>query len=127
MKVKVLVTQSCLTLCDSIDCSLPGFSVHGILQARILEWVASPSSRGSSQPRDRTQVSCIADSVLSELLRKPCKVTVIIIKKKITGTSLVVQWLRLLALSTGGLGSILGCLHMFACHKLELKDPTCFN
>ena len=52
MKVKVLVTQSCPTLCDPMDCSLPGFSVHGILQARILEWIAIPSSRGSSQPRD---------------------------------------------------------------------------
>ena len=53
----VLVAQSCLTLCDSMDCSLPGSSVHGILQARILEWVAIPFSRGSSQPRDGTQVS----------------------------------------------------------------------
>ena len=56
-----LVTQSCLTLCDPMDCSPPGSSVHGILQARILEWFAMPSSRGSSQPRDRTQVSHIAD------------------------------------------------------------------
>ena len=55
----VLVSQSCLTLCDPIDCSLPGSSVHGILQARILEWVAISFSRGSSQPRDQTQVSCI--------------------------------------------------------------------
>ena len=60
MKMKVLVTQSCLTLCDPMDCSPPGSSVHGILQARILEWVAFPFSRGSSQPRDETQVSCIA-------------------------------------------------------------------
>ena len=44
--------QSCLTLCDLMDYSLPGSSVHGILQARILKWVAMPSSRGSSQPRD---------------------------------------------------------------------------
>ena len=47
-----LVTQSCLTLCDPVDCSPPGSSVHGILQARILEWAAMPSSRESSQPRD---------------------------------------------------------------------------
>ena len=53
--VKVEVTQSCLTLCDPMD-----YTVHGILQARILEWVAFPFSRESSQPRDRTQVSCIA-------------------------------------------------------------------
>ena len=54
------VAQSCPTLCDPVDCSLPGSSVHGILQARILEWVAISFSRGSSRPRN-TQVSCIAD------------------------------------------------------------------
>ena len=53
----VLVAQSCLTLCDPMDCSTPGSSVHGILQASMLEWVAMPFPRGSSQPRDRTQVS----------------------------------------------------------------------
>ena len=52
--------QSCPTLCDLMDCSLPGSSVHGILQTRILEWVAVPSSGGSSCPRDQTQVSCIS-------------------------------------------------------------------
>ena len=57
--VLCLVTQSCPPLCK-MDCSPPGSSVHGILQARILEWIAMPSSRGSSQPRDQTQVSCIA-------------------------------------------------------------------
>jgi len=46
------VAQSCPTLCDPVDCSLPGSSVHGILQARILEWIAISFSRGSSQPRD---------------------------------------------------------------------------
>ena len=54
------VAQSCLTLCDPVDCSPPGSSVHGILQTRILEWVAISFSRGSSQPRDWTQVSRIA-------------------------------------------------------------------
>ena len=58
--VCVLVTQSCLTLYNPVDCSLPGSSVHGIFQARILEWVAISYSRGSFQPRDRTWVSCIA-------------------------------------------------------------------
>ena len=52
--------QLCLTLCDPVDCSPPGFSVHGILQARILEWVAIFSSRGSSWPWDWTHVSCTA-------------------------------------------------------------------
>ena len=54
------VTQSCPTLCDPMDCSLPGSSVHGIFQARVLEWVVISFSRGSSQPRDQTQVSCTA-------------------------------------------------------------------
>ena len=54
------VTQSCLSLCDPMDYSLPGFSVHGIFQARVLEWVAISFSRGSSWPRDQTQISCIA-------------------------------------------------------------------
>ena len=58
--VCVLVTQSCLTVCNPTDCSSPGSSVHGILQARILEWVAMPFSRGSSQPMDQTWVSCSA-------------------------------------------------------------------
>ena len=58
--VLCLVAQSCMTLCHSMDCSPPGSSVQGLLQARILEWVAMPSSRGSSQSRDQTQVSHIA-------------------------------------------------------------------
>ena len=60
VKVKVLVTHLCPTLCDRMDCSLPGSSVHRILQARRLEWVAIPFSRGSFQLNDGTQVSCIA-------------------------------------------------------------------
>ena len=57
--VSVLIAQLCLILADPMDCSPPGSSVHGILQARILEWVAISFSRGSSQPRDPTQVSHI--------------------------------------------------------------------
>ena len=49
--------QSCLALSDPVDCNLPGSSVHGILQAKILEWVSMPSSRGSSRPRDQTHIS----------------------------------------------------------------------
>ena len=52
--------QSCPTLCDPMGCSLPGSSVHGIFQATVLEWIAISFSRGSSQSRDRTQVSRIA-------------------------------------------------------------------
>ena len=56
----VWVTQLCLTLCDPMDCSLSGFSSHGILQARVLEWFAISFSRASSWPKDWTQVSFIA-------------------------------------------------------------------
>ena len=52
--------QSCLTLCDHMDCSPPGSSVHGILQAKIPEWFAMPSSRGSSLPGDGTHISCVS-------------------------------------------------------------------
>ena len=52
--------QLCLTLCNPMDCSPPGSSVRGISQARILEWVAIPFSRGSSRPRDRTHISCVS-------------------------------------------------------------------
>ena len=56
---EVKVAQSCLTLCNPVDCSLLDSSVHRILQARMLEWLAIPFCGGSSQPRDRAQVSCI--------------------------------------------------------------------
>ena len=62
--------QSCQTLCNPMDCSLPGSSVHNILQARILDWVAIPFSRGSSWPRDQTcisYISCIGSRVLYPL------------------------------------------------------------
>ena len=57
MEVKLL---SHVQLCDPVDCNLPGSSVHGIFQARVLEWVAISFSRGSSQSRNQTQVSLIA-------------------------------------------------------------------
>ena len=68
--------QLCLTLSDPVDCSLPAFSVHGILQARILEWVAMPSSRKSSRPRDQTSISYIVSCMagrffISEPAGKP--------------------------------------------------------
>ena len=56
----VVLVAKCLTLCNPMDCSLPCSSVHGIIQARTLEWVADSFSRGSSQPRNWTWVSCIA-------------------------------------------------------------------
>ena len=61
------ILQVCPTLCDPMDCSPPGSSVHGVLQARVLEWVSMPSSRGSSLSRDQTHISyasCIGRQVL---------------------------------------------------------------
>ena len=60
VKVKVKSLSSVRTLCNPVDCSPPGSSIHGILQARILEWTAIPFSRGSSWLRDQTRVSCFA-------------------------------------------------------------------
>ena len=60
LSVNLQFSSVTLTVCDPMDCSPPGSPVHGILQARILEWVAIAFSRGSSRPRDQTQVSCIA-------------------------------------------------------------------
>ena len=75
-KKKVLVTQSCPTLCDPMVCSPPGSPVHEILQARVLEWVAIPFSRGSSQPRDWAWVYCLSHQGSpfsnSYLLKDPC-------------------------------------------------------
>ena len=80
--------QSCLTLCNPTDCSPPGSSGHGILQGRILEWVAMPSSRGSAQPRDQTLVSgisCIGRwcSLPLHHLRNPVKCLLHIIFSKL--------------------------------------------
>ena len=60
------VTQSCLTLCDPMAYSLPGSSVHGIFQVIVLEWIAISFSRGSSQPSDRTRVSCTAGRFITD-------------------------------------------------------------
>ena len=81
----VLVTQSCPTLCDSVDCSPPGSSVHGILQARILEWVAISYSRGSSWPRNQTWVSCISGRFFTIWAESQ-------LRNRKTGTSLVALW-----------------------------------
>ena len=68
------VAKSCPVLCNPMDYSLPGSSVHGIPQARILEWIALPFSRGFSQPRDRTWIFCTAaDSLASEQPGKPVR------------------------------------------------------
>ena len=69
------VTQSCATLCDPMGCSLPGSSVHGILQAIVLEWIAISFSSGSSQPRNGNGVSCTARQILyHRVTRKDLKI-----------------------------------------------------
>ena len=65
---EIEVTQLCPTLCDRKDYSLPGFSIHGIFQARVSEWVAISLSRGSFRPRDRTRVSRIADRLFTQFI-----------------------------------------------------------
>ena len=89
----VKVAQSCLSLCDSMV-----YTVHGILQARILEWVAFPFSRGSSQPRDRTQVSHIAGRFFTswttrgvfsiKIIPMKCRVLIAILKGLINSPSI---------------------------------------
>ena len=73
----VKVALLCLTLCDSMDHSPPGASVHWILQARILEWVAYPFSRGTSWPRNQTGVSCIADGFFTSRVTQEARYKVV--------------------------------------------------
>ena len=80
----VLVAQSCLTFYDPMDCSSPGSSVRGILQARRLEWVAIPFSRGSSWPRGRTHISSIAGRFFIELKPRRWKMSTFFIPEKTT-------------------------------------------
>ena len=80
MKVTRLSAQLCLTLCNPMDHSLPGSSVHGLLQAKILEWVAISFSRRSSQPRDQTQVSYIAGRFFTNWATREASVKAIKIK-----------------------------------------------
>ena len=78
-------TQSCLTLCtsDPMDYSPPGSSVHGISQARILEWVAIPFSGGSSRPRDQTHISCTSRQILYHWATRKAQLKETTDKKKI--------------------------------------------
>ena len=86
-----VVTRSNPTLCDPIDYSLPGSSVHGIFQARILKWVAISFSRGSSHPRDQTCISCISRQILYHWATReaPCNVIAVLI---ITTTAILLQY-----------------------------------
>ena len=107
---EVLVTQLCPALCDPMDCSLPGSSVHGILQARALEWVATPFSRGSSQPGDWTQVTCIASRFFHHLShqRSPVLVTAL-------STEFMLLHLHIKLRSISDALGIPATLHMILC------------
>ena len=89
--IKVLATQSCLTLCNPMDSRPPGSSVHGILQARILEYIVIPFSRESSCARDQTWVFCIA-GILYHLSHQKIKVNFLgneLKKKSLIGNELL--------------------------------------
>ena len=82
--------QSCPTLCDSMDRSPSDYSVHGIFQARVLEWITIPFSKASSQPRDRTQVSCAAGRFFTIWATKETQSESVWLEKR--GWSLEVLW-----------------------------------
>ena len=92
MKVKSEseVAQSCPTLCDPMDCSLQGSSVHGIFQAIVLEWISISFSRGSSQPRDRTRVKSLLMKVKEESEKVGLKFS--IQKMKIMVSGPITSW-----------------------------------
>ena len=83
--------QSCPTLCNPMDCSLPGYLVHGFLQARTLEWVAIPSSRRSSGPRNCTHISCVSSIAGRFFTESPRQVAS---HSSILGVSLVAQMIK---------------------------------
>ena len=143
------VTQLCPTLCDPMDCSLPGSSIHGIFQARVLEWLAISFSRGSSQLRDRTWVSCIAGRLPSQSPGKPIgqgkhklnleywlvsESRAVLRKTKgwrhlkgtQEGTSLMAQWLRLWASNARGVDLLPGQAtkspHATWCSQKSIKN-----
>ena len=88
---KTLVAQRCPTLCDPMDCKPTRFPVHGILQARILEWVAILSSRGSSEPRDQTQLSHIAGSFFTIWATREAHIYIYTLQGHI-GTLCLISW-----------------------------------
>ena len=96
-RIKVLVAHLCPTLCNPMGCSPSGFSVHGIHQARIMEWVVMPFSRGYSWPRDWTCVSCIAEGSLTVWATResPLRVNKLVTDKLVTMIKDLVSDLKL--------------------------------
>ena len=111
-KLKVKVAQTCPTLCDPMDYSLQGSFVHGILQARILEWVTVSFSRGSSRPRYRTQVCSLASRFFTPEPRGKPPVEVLYLYSSVQFLSLV-RLCDLMDCSTPGF-PVLHCLPAFA-------------
>ena len=119
--------QLCPPLCDPMDCSPSGSSVHGILQASILEWVALPSSRGSSQPRDRTCISCGCYTVSGFFILEPLGksgsfCTWHLSHLSLTGFFNGVIWLLLLLLVVvfGGIIRLLRSILFLPCYSWSL-------
>ena len=145
-EMRSIHAQSCPTLCGPRDCSPPGFSVHEIFQARLLEWLAISSSKGSSRPWDQicvSHVSCTSRQIFTTAPpRSPEVITdtvkfklkwghnelgwalnpfVFIRKRPCVGTSLVVQWLKLCTPTAGArILSLAGELNP-TCHKLKIS------
>ena len=107
MKVNVLVAQRHLTLSDPMDCGPQGSTVHGILQVKILEWVVIPLSRGYSQARDRTQVSCIEGTFFTKYLNHEGRPNVSIHMNKLVNMFSVCEYVPIL--------ENLGLLCMYMC------------
>ena len=137
MKVKVLVPQFCRH-CDPMDYSPPDFSIHGFLQVRILESVAIPFFRGSSRPRDWTQVSCVRSRFFTIWATREAPTSEDTETKKRCcakvqpGTTLVVQWLRLHTPNAGGPSLIpdqgpRSHMPQLKSSHVEIKDPACCN
>ena len=112
--VLCLVAQSCPTLCDPMDCSLPGSSVHGLLQARILKWVVMPSS----QPRYWIQVSCIAGDSL------PSKTPILLYNEGVKWMEMLFLLKKLILWEHLILIPISLCVFVFGWNPLLIWDDT---
>ena len=120
--VHVWVTQLCLTVCDPMDCSPPGSSVHGILQARVLEWIATSFSRGSSWSKDQTQVSCIAGGFFTIWATGKTNSATINIRIHLCFRLILFSWFWALNLAEGHW--FIGCMHTFIFPWLRTWLPS---
>ena len=93
LKSESEVPQSCPTLCHPMDCSLSGSSVHGIFQTRVLEWIAISFSRGSSRPRNRTQVSHIACFLMLDCINLFAFANQMLVKESLLVVLICIYWI----------------------------------